>query len=513
MNLQRVHDLVRSQGPTLVARWTLAVKGLTGRPPGTPPVLLGHVPDLVARLADALEEPTGQDLEAFRRMAAAHAEQRLQNDFGLPVVLTEYRVLRSVIVELLARETRLEEPGPAVARVDEALDLAVGVAAERYLIEAQTWRRRFEAAARSANQVLYDWDPATDRVVWAGPTESVMGYTLEELGTSLEWFVELLHPEDRSRIRAGLEQPAARPGEYRVRRRDGEYRLLAASAHPLAATAGRGVRCVGFFTDVGAQKEAAAAVQRDLSGLREEAVARELTTSGLRRSMSERDGFLSAAAHELRTPLSTLLLESDGLVRRLSEPGTPTVATAPLLRRARKVNAQAMRMDRVIVTMLDVFELEGQRLEPAPEPSDLAELARAVVDRVRAGSKLASSTLGLRAEPVIGRWHRAPLDRLLTQLIENALKFGSRNPVEVVVEAEGDRARMVVKDQGIGISPEDQARVFGRFERAASSDDTGGFGLGLWIVRELVESMGGTVRVASRLSEGSTFVVELPRPT
>lgn len=511
MIVPRVHELVRSHGPTLVARWTFAVKNLAGRPPGPPPILLGHVPDLVARLADSLEDPAGRDLDAFRRMASAHAEQRLQNGFVLSLVLTEYRVLRSVVLELLAREARVDQAGTAAGRIEEALDLAVGIAAERYLMDAQTWRRRFEAAALSASQVLYDWDPATDRVIWAGPTESVMGYTQEELGSSLAWFVELLHPDDRARVRVELARPEACSREYRVRRRDGRYGLLSASAHPAEGLAGWGVRRVGFLTDVGAQKGRDDAIQRDLLELREAAVARDRTERELRLAMSAQDEFLSAAALQLRTPLSTLLLESDWLVRRLSEPETPTAEASPVLRKARRVNAQAMKMDKVITAMLDVFDLDAQRLEPEAAPSDLADLARAIVDRSRAGSKLASSTLGLRTQPVMGRWERARIDRVLTQLIENALKFGRRNPVEVVIEAEGDTACIHVKDRGIGIPAEDHVRIFGKFERAAAGQDSRSFGLGLWVVRELVEAMGGSVRVSSQPSEGSTFVVELPR--
>jgi signal transduction histidine kinase len=103
------------------------------------------------------------------------------------------------------------------------------------------------------------------------------------------------------------------------------------------------------------------------------------------------------------------------------------------------------------------------------------------------------------------------VDQVMTNLLSNAIKYGAEGPVEVVVACERNRARIAVKDQGIGIAPEDQERIFGRFERAqASSKKAGGFGLGLWIVRQIVDAAGGSIHVKSELGKGTTFTVELP---
>jgi len=103
------------------------------------------------------------------------------------------------------------------------------------------------------------------------------------------------------------------------------------------------------------------------------------------------------------------------------------------------------------------------------------------------------------------------VERILSQLVANALKFGADNPIDVAVGPSGERARIAIKDRGIGIHLEDQERIFGRFERAAPLEHYGGFGVGLWMVGELVKSMSGSVRVDSRPGEGATFVIELPR--
>jgi len=111
---------------------------------------------------------------------------------------------------------------------------------------------------------------------------------------------------------------------------------------------------------------------------------------------------------------------------------------------------------------------------------------------------------------VVGCWDRLRLDQVLTNLLSNALKYGQGRPIRVEVRRRGERARVAVTDQGIGIAAEDQRRIFDRFERAATQVNVAGLGLGLWITRSMVEAMGGVISVVSRIGEGSTFMVELP---
>jgi signal transduction histidine kinase len=112
---------------------------------------------------------------------------------------------------------------------------------------------------------------------------------------------------------------------------------------------------------------------------------------------------------------------------------------------------------------------------------------------------------------VPGLWDRARLEQVVTNLLSNAVKYGRGQPIEVAVMGADDRARLVVRDQGIGIAPEHLSRIFERFERAVSAHNYGGLGLGLYIVRQIVEAHGGAIHVTSTPGEGSTFVVDLPR--
>jgi signal transduction histidine kinase len=103
------------------------------------------------------------------------------------------------------------------------------------------------------------------------------------------------------------------------------------------------------------------------------------------------------------------------------------------------------------------------------------------------------------------------LEQVLANLVSNALKYGAGKPVEVGVETSDDRARLSVRDYGIGISRTDTDRIFGRFERAAPVRHYGGLGLGLYITQRIVAEHGGTIHVTSEPGAGSLFVVELPR--
>jgi signal transduction histidine kinase len=146
------------------------------------------------------------------------------------------------------------------------------------------------------------------------------------------------------------------------------------------------------------------------------------------------------------------------------------------------------------------------------EPLDLAAVVRGVVSGFALESEADGGRIRLHAqEAVWGRWDRLRLEQVVTNLVSNALKYGDGKPVTVRVErSQGDTADVVVADQGIGISPDEQRVIFERFERGRGARGYGGFGLGLWITREIVTALGGTIGVESAAGSGATFRVRLP---
>jgi PAS domain S-box-containing protein len=307
-------------------------------------------------------------------------------------------------------------------------------------------------------------------------------------------FWEVLHPEDREGARAQWEAAVRGevPFEREVRMKrasDGSYRWHLGRAVPERDERGAVIGWIATATDINDQKRA------------EEA---------LHKAVAHRDDFLSVASHELRTPLTSLKLELANL-SRLAKRGEAAFADRFKLK-VDKLQTQAERLHRLIDELLDVSRISAGRLELSIEDVDLSQVAadvgqRFVAEAARVGSSLAVQVSG----PVIGRWDRNRLEQVVTNLLSNALKYGDCKPVEIAVEMEDGRARLIVRDQGLGIAPHDQRRIFGRFERAASSRNFGGIGLGLWIVHQIVDALGGSVWVESQLGAGSTFVVDLPR--
>ncbi|MFT3916520.1 MAG: CHASE domain-containing protein [Anaeromyxobacteraceae bacterium] len=224
-------------------------------------------------------------------------------------------------------------------------------------------------------------------------------------------------------------------------------------------------------------------------------------------AVRSRDEFLSIASHELKTPITSLALQADSLRSSATRGDTDA-----LVRKIEVVRRNVRRLSNLVSTMLDLSRIQAGRLDLEPELVDLGELAREVVVRHGEEAERAHVTLRLDApEPVIGRWDRLRLEQVVTNLVTNALKYGRGHPVDVRARGAGDRAVLEVRDRGIGIALDDQPRIFERFERAVSDRHYGGFGLGLWIVREVVGAMGGQIRLQSAPGEGSTFTVELRR--
>jgi predicted ATPase/signal transduction histidine kinase len=223
-----------------------------------------------------------------------------------------------------------------------------------------------------------------------------------------------------------------------------------------------------------------------------------------------REEFLSVASHELRTPITSLLLSLDGLRVCCAE---GALDQAMLLDQLIRVVRQGRRLQRLVDDLLDTARLEGGQLQLARERAeiDLAELTREVIDRFRLDLRRANCEVRLDAPtPVRGCWDQSRIDQVVSNLLANAIKFGQAQPIEIAVTQNGGHARLSVTDHGIGIDPTRIHSIFDRFVRGVSASHYGGLGLGLYISRRIVELHGGTVAVRSQQGEGATFTVELP---
>jgi signal transduction histidine kinase len=218
---------------------------------------------------------------------------------------------------------------------------------------------------------------------------------------------------------------------------------------------------------------------------------------------------LSIASHELKTPLTTLQLS----VQRLagwprSEPAEPGWMLV-----LQKIERATRRMSLLADDLIEVTRAGGARLRLVDiEDVDLSQVARDVIsgmqdEIVRSGSRVRVRAMG----SVSGHWDRRRLDEVVANLLSNAVKFGSKKPVVIAIDGDETHVRLRVRDHGVGIPLHEQSRIFERFGRAVSDRHYGGFGLGLWIARQVVEAHGGVIAVRSEPGKGATFTVELPR--
>jgi signal transduction histidine kinase len=231
-----------------------------------------------------------------------------------------------------------------------------------------------------------------------------------------------------------------------------------------------------------------------------------------REAIRIRDEFLSVAGHELKTPLTALQLYLERLGNTLGSLAPDQDQDRQLARGLADVHRVVNRFGGLIDQLLDVSRLSAGRLVLDPERVDLAEIVREAVTQVAEEALRRQTPIRVTTrDAVVGYWDRARLNQVLSNLLSNAVKYGAGQPVLVDLQAEGADGVVVVRDHGIGIAPENQLRIFEKFERAAPERQFGGLGLGLWICREIVTAMKGSLDVSSAPGAGATFTVRLPR--
>ena len=237
-----------------------------------------------------------------------------------------------------------------------------------------------------------------------------------------------------------------------------------------------------------------------------DAAAKDRLIEELREAVTARDDFLAVAAHELKNPLTPIMLSLE-LVRMAEKSGNRSQSSAELDRLERLIKHFASRTH----MLLEVAQISSKKLQLEAAELNLSELVADVVNDynlliVRSGSVMISSI----QNEIVGLFDRMAVSRIVENLLTNAVKYGRGKPIELTLTAASGIAQIIVRDNGIGIADGDKERIFNRFERAVSRDTHSGFGVGLWLVRNLAESMDGSITVIGESGVGSTFTVNLP---
>jgi PAS domain S-box-containing protein len=363
--------------------------------------------------------------------------------------------------------------------------------AKRTGLELAEFRATLDAAVECVCLV----DEASLALSYANHGASVLlGYPREELvGLPL---TSLTAEHDEAALRElmgplATREPPASTIETHFRRREGELVPVELLLQLIPIREGRGGR--------GGR---VAAIARDITARKADEAERARLFEQAQDAIRVRDDFLAVASHDLRTPMSALNLQLQVLERTAAR-GAPE----PEKLRAwiEGMHRQLGRFGRLVDALFDVTRISEGKLQLRVEDVDLAELIRGAVEQARPPAQDAGCELRVEVPDALrGRWDPLRLEQVVTNLIANAVKYGSGGPVEIEASAREHTVRLVVRDHGIGIPADKLERIFVRFER-------GGLGLGLYIAREIVRAHGGTIAVESRPGEGSTFTVEVPR--
>lgn len=272
---------------------------------------------------------------------------------------------------------------------------------------------------------------------------------------------------------------------------------------------------VNVFVDLYRQSKAMKQQVEALEQARreQEALLQQLqsTQSELEQAVRMRDDFMSIVAHEVRTPLNGLILETQLRKMHLARDNAAAFTLDKMHAMVDRDERQIKSLIRLIEDMLDVSRIRTGKLSIRPNRFDLTQLVSNLLQNFAQQIEAAETEVTFTApQPVEGYWDEFRIEQVVSNLLTNALRYGGRSPIQVRVYREGDEARVEVQDRGIGISEENQKRIFQQFERVSAKTVVAGLGLGLFISEQIVAAHGGSIVVESQINEGALFRVCLP---
>ncbi|MBP9815115.1 MAG: hypothetical protein KBC63_02205 [Candidatus Levybacteria bacterium] len=236
-----------------------------------------------------------------------------------------------------------------------------------------------------------------------------------------------------------------------------------------------------------------------------------LKNESLKKEIRLRDEFLSIASHELKTPLTSMLLQTQTALHNIRNVSLAHFSIESLLKMLESVEHQTKRLSKIISELFNISIMTTGNLVLERENCDLEEIVQGVLNDFetrfeREGYQVIFKT----QKPIIGFWDKIRIEQAATNLVSNAIKYGEKKPIEVTVKKRGDVAELLIEDHGIGISKKKQKDIFGLFERGVTPEEYKGLGVGLYITEQIVRAHEGTINVSSRLNEGTKFIVKLP---
>ncbi len=224
-----------------------------------------------------------------------------------------------------------------------------------------------------------------------------------------------------------------------------------------------------------------------------------------------RDEFLLIASHELKTPLTSMLLQIQTALHNIRNVSLAKFSVAHLLKMLENAEGQTHRLSKMINDLLNVSLITTKKMDLELEEIDLSTLTKEVVDNFSERLNREGYEINLDIKPsIIGLFDKVRIEQAVTNLLSNAIKYGDKKPLEVKVFNSNGTGKIIIKDHGIGIPSDQKEKVFELFERAVPSTKYKGLGVGLFITNQIVKAHGGKIHVDTEENEGSSFTLELP---
>lgn len=462
--------------------------------------LVRQLIDAPATMPDAVREQVIGELEALERgynqlSADGDLNQRLQGaalNQAARATLESTTLLLVVLASSVAAFVGLSAiAGYSFWRLSRQRE-----AAAQALLKANAELRKLSAVASLTKNLVVVTD-AEGRIEWVNDAfVSNTGYALDEVHGQRPG--DLLQGPDSDPAAAALMHQRLHSGEGFETEiinyaRDGREYWIAIEARPTYDDAGNLTNFVAIETDITARKQTEAALRTALEQERE------------LREMKSR--FVIMTSHEFRTPLTAILSIASFL--KMAENSLNAEKRAD---RLTKIEVAAQHIEALIEDVLAYDQTDTAWMQFSPEPIDLAAVARGKVDELRTGAGMRHQFVcDLPDQPLIILADRKLLGQILSNLLSNAVKYSAPgSTIEVQVRRDVERARVRVRDDGIGIPLDEQKHIFEPFYRAGNTGGVAGTGLGMSIMRNAVELHGGQIQFESSEGAGSTFTVLLP---
>lgn len=543
-DLERVSAFLRGRREEVLRSWQQAIRSLPPARCLEPSRLLDHVPALLDRIVELTEQAErGEPVGPPECIPDMHALERLDEGFDLNEVITEYRLLRRCLLELLGSEPRLLSTA-AMEMLHDVIDHAI--------------ERSVAAYAKARERTLVALDRISAAALNGGGLDAFLARLLKilmETTAAIDTAAIFLREQDTLRLRAAAGLEGQAPAGFSVKMDEGFIGKIAAeraprelrmaSSDPLVKSPmirGDGVRALyGVPLEFGGEVIGVAEMgsrtafefsQEDkllframankatalvaYASLRETA---ELAARDRQRALAQEqalhaqaqatadfgDQMIAVISHDLRNPLSAILASTQLLFRygQMSDGQRRAV---------QRIANSGERMVRMIGELLDFTRGRlGGGIPVQPEPMDLTEACRRVIDEMQVahpGRPLALRVVGDSR----GEWDPGRIAQVVSNLLGNAIQHGHEGtPVQVELRGLPDTVELDVSNRGAPIPPDVMSKLFQPFSRGAADPASKSLGLGLYIVKEVVDAHGGRIDVRSTEADGTTFTVRLPR--